>query len=234
MTFVTVPVLVQSRSDGRRPELKTLSMVRSSISRDQGNLLNSSHSDTNKPRLEAWRAGARQNDAAEIASGGKSDTMMMAPSWRIALAAELNVLDRDDPGNGFERARHLRRMFALSGTFHLIEVKSSNISRQGSRGERAANPRPHLLDRLPEAEGAVGDRELGSQRKPPPFEVEDELFPRLRALSHAVDEPDKFLFAFGRGADDQQALRAPRLSGSAATCSSFRAVAMEMPPYARS
>ena len=66
----------------------------------------------------------------------------------------------------------------------------------------------NLLDRLPEAEGAVGDRELGSHRKPPPFEVEEELFPRLRALAHAVDEPDKFLFAFGRGADDhQQALR---------------------------
>src|SRR2546430_548633 len=72
----------------------------------------------------------------------------------------------------------------------------------------AAGPRPHPLDRLPEAEGAVGDRELGSHRKAPPFEVEEELFPRLRALAHAVDEPDKFLFAFGRGADDhQQALR---------------------------
>src|SRR3981081_1079008 len=72
----------------------------------------------------------------------------------------------------------------------------------------AAHPRPHLLDRLPEAEGAVGDRELGSHRKLPPVEVEEELFPRLRALAHAVDEPDKFLFAFGRSADDhQQALR---------------------------
>src|ERR1700719_3037921 len=68
----------------------------------------------------------------------------------------------------------------------------------------AACPRPHLLDRLPEAEGAVGDRELGSHRKPPPFEVEEELFPRLRALAHAVDESDKFLFASGRGADDHQ------------------------------
>jgi hypothetical protein len=120
-------------------------MVRSSIRPDQGNLLNSSHSDTNKPRLEAWRAGARQNDAAEIASVGRSDAMMMALSWRIALAAELNVLDRDDPGNGFERARHLRRMFALSGSFQLIEVKSSNISRQGSPGERAAKTAQTLV-----------------------------------------------------------------------------------------
>src|ERR1700737_243312 len=37
---------------------------------------------------------------------------------------------------------------------------------------------------------------------PAPFEIEEELFPGLRALAHAVDEPDKFLFAFGRGADD--------------------------------
>ena len=34
---------------------------------------------------------------------------------------------------------------------------------------------------------SVGDRELGSHRKPPPFEVEEELFPRLRALAHAVE-----------------------------------------------
>ena len=48
----------------------------------------------------------------------------------------------------------------------------------------------------------------GPHRKPPPFEVAEELLPRLRALAHAVDESDKFLFAFGRGADDhQQALR---------------------------
>jgi hypothetical protein len=33
--------------------------------------------------------------------------MMMASSWRIALAAELNVLDRDDPGSGYERARFM-------------------------------------------------------------------------------------------------------------------------------
>src|ERR1700719_3436108 len=83
----------------------------------------------------------------------------------------------------------------------------------------AACPWPHLLDRLPEAEGAVGDRELGFHRKPPPFEVEEELFPRLRALAHAVDEPDKFLFAFGRGADDhQQALRGLPRAGLAHGC----------------
>src|SRR4030081_1734042 len=52
-----------------------------------------------------------------------------------------------------------------------------------------ARPRPHLLHRLPETEGAVGDRELGSHRKPPPFEVEEELFPRLRALRTPSTSP---------------------------------------------
>src|SRR3981189_3495293 len=60
----------------------------------------------------------------------------------------------------------------------------------------------------PSAAAPAGPPDRASHPRPPPFEVEEELFPRLRALAHAVDEPDKFLFAFGRGADDhQQALR---------------------------
>src|SRR6266536_1267852 len=67
---------------------------------------------------------------------------------------------------------------------------------------------PHFLDRLPEAERAVGDREFGSHREPTPLQVEEELPPGLRTLAHAVDEADKLRLAFGRGADDdQQALR---------------------------
>lgn len=72
----------------------------------------------------------------------------------------------------------------------------------------AARLGPHFLDRLPEAKRAVGDREFGAHRKPAPFEVEEQFFPGLRALAHAVDETDEFLFALGRGTDDnQQALR---------------------------
>ena len=72
----------------------------------------------------------------------------------------------------------------------------------------AARLRPHFLDRLPEAERAVGDREFGADRKPAPLQVEEQLPPGLRALAHAVDEADEFLLALGRGADDdQQALR---------------------------
>src|ERR1700730_17581124 len=72
----------------------------------------------------------------------------------------------------------------------------------------ASDRRPHLLDRLPEAECAVGDRELGSHRKTTPLQIEEQFLPRLRALAHAVDEADEFLLALGCGAnDDQQALR---------------------------
>src|SRR6266498_4463415 len=55
---------------------------------------------------------------------------------------------------------------------------------------------------------AVGDRELGPHREPAPLQVEEQFPPGLRALTHAVDEAEKLLLAFGRGADDdQQALR---------------------------
>jgi len=64
--------------------------------------------------------------------------------------------------------------------------------------------RPHFLDRLPEAESAVGDREFRSHRKPTPLQIEEQFLPGLRALTHAVDEPDEFLPALGRGSDDDQ------------------------------
>ncbi len=68
----------------------------------------------------------------------------------------------------------------------------------------AAGLRPHFLDRPPEAERAVGDREFGPDREPAPLQVEEEFLPGLRALAHAVDEVDELLLAFGRGADDDQ------------------------------
>ena len=72
----------------------------------------------------------------------------------------------------------------------------------------AAHLRPHVLDRLPEAKRAVGDRELGADHKPTPLEIEEQLPPGLRALAHAVDEANKLFFALRGGADDdQEALR---------------------------
>jgi hypothetical protein len=39
----------------------------------------------------------------------------------------------------------------------------------------SARLRPHFLDRLPEAERAVGDRQLGRHRKSAPLQVEEQL-----------------------------------------------------------
>ena len=74
--------------------------------------------------------------------------------------------------------------------------------------QQAAGLGPHLLERLPEAKRAVGNRELGRHRKSAPLQVEEELPPRLCTLAHPVDEADEFLLTLGRGPDnDQQALR---------------------------
>src|SRR5712691_13216529 len=61
--------------------------------------------------------------------------------------------------------------------------------------------RPHLIDRLPEAERSVGDSELRGDRQTAPLEIEQQLLPGLRALADAVGKPDQLLLAFGGGAD---------------------------------
>src|SRR4029077_7056464 len=72
----------------------------------------------------------------------------------------------------------------------------------------AAGLGPHFLDRLPEAERAVGDRELGPDRKAASLQVKEEFLPGLRTFADAVDQNDKLLLALGRGTNDaQQALR---------------------------
>jgi len=71
-----------------------------------------------------------------------------------------------------------------------------------------AGLRPHFLDRLSEAERAVGNRELGADRESMSRQIQEQLSPGLRTLAHAVDQADEFLLALERGADDdQQALR---------------------------
>src|SRR5262244_2040906 len=68
--------------------------------------------------------------------------------------------------------------------------------------------RPYFLDGLPKTERAVGDGKLGSQGKAAPFEIEKQLLPGLRALTHAVDQADELLLALGHRPDDhQKALR---------------------------
>src|SRR5215470_20384943 len=61
-----------------------------------------------------------------------------------------------------------------------------------------------LLDRLPEAERAVADREVGCDLKTTPPDVDEELAPTLRALPHPGLEADEFLPAFRCGADQHE------------------------------
>ena len=62
----------------------------------------------------------------------------------------------------------------------------------------AAGRGPHFLDRLPEAERAVGDCELGPDRKPASLQVEEQLLPGLCTLAYAVDQADELLLALRR------------------------------------
>src|ERR1700675_433603 len=57
----------------------------------------------------------------------------------------------------------------------------------------AARLWPNLLERLPEPECTVGNRELGSDRKPPSSQIEEHLLPGLRALADAVGQTDELL-----------------------------------------
>ena len=65
--------------------------------------------------------------------------------------------------------------------------------------------RPHLAERLPEAERAVGDGEFGRDRQATSLlQIEQQLPPRLRALARAVGEAEQLLLALRRRADDHQ------------------------------
>src|SRR5258705_1205244 len=67
--------------------------------------------------------------------------------------------------------------------------------------------RPHLADRFPEPERAVGHGELWRDRQASGFRVEQPLAPVLCAFAGAVGEADEFLLALRRCADqDEDAL----------------------------
>ena len=63
---------------------------------------------------------------------------------------------------------------------------------------------PELADRLPEAERAIGDGDLGRHRQTPALEIEQQGAPVMSALARAVDKAEQLLLALRRGADDDQ------------------------------
>src|SRR6478672_6934743 len=64
--------------------------------------------------------------------------------------------------------------------------------------------RKDLVDRLPEPERAIADREIGRNLEPTLLDVDEKLTPALCALSHPGLEADEFLLALGCRADQHQ------------------------------
>ena len=64
--------------------------------------------------------------------------------------------------------------------------------------------REDLLERLPEAERAIADRQLGCDRQATGLQPDQQLPPTLGTLSRADLEADQLLLALGRSADDHQ------------------------------
>ena len=63
---------------------------------------------------------------------------------------------------------------------------------------------PDLVERLPEAERAVANRDLGGDGQPASLNLDEQLAPTLGALADAHLEADEFLPTLGRGADQHQ------------------------------
>ena len=77
-----------------------------------------------------------------------------------------------------------------------------------------ASARINLVERLPEAECTVADRDLGRDGEPAPFHLDQELTPALSALTDADLEAHQLLPALGR---------APIITSMHSACSSMRA-----------
>ena len=133
------------------------------------------------PLTDVLRNGAR----ALLAHAVQAE----AAAWLSAHADKLT----DDGRQRLVRHGYLPEREIMTG-IGAVPVRCPRVrDRAGEGAGRASSatpPRPPARSRR--------HRRRPRARVPsqaPPFEVEEERFPRLRALAHAVDEPDKFLFA---------------------------------------
>ena len=65
-------------------------------------------------------------------------------------------------------------------------------------------PGKDLVERLPEAQSTIGDRQFRSDREPARLQVDQQFAPALGAFTDADLEAEQFLFTFRRGADHHQ------------------------------
>ena len=63
---------------------------------------------------------------------------------------------------------------------------------------------PHLAERLPEPESAIGGGEFRRDRQATPLQIEQQRAPVMGALARAVGETDQLLPTSRRGADDNE------------------------------
>jgi len=81
----------------------------------------------------------------------------------------------------------------LYGLRHLVEEIGSLVQ----PAPLVAGAGKDLVESLPEAEGAITDRDLGRDGEAAAFHVDQQLAPALSAFPHADLEPDQFLLALG-------------------------------------
>ena len=117
------------------------------------------------------------------------------------------LLDEDRDGGFGRRSRRRRGDLAdvglhgaLNGFRHLVEQVGGLVQ----PAPLVAGGGQDLVEGLPEAEGAVADRDLGRDGEAAPLHVDQQLPPALGAFPHADLKPDQFLPAFRRGSDEDQ------------------------------
>jgi hypothetical protein len=137
-------------------------------------------------------------------SAGKSQKASSTSRSLIKHSAALSYLISTKASNAVRLGHPDLLQYALG--FRLLALRQlvQHIGGLVNPAALAAGFGPHFLDHLPESERPVGNGELKPDRQPAALQVEKQFLPGLRALAHAVDEPDKFRFALRRGADDDQ------------------------------
>src|ERR1700722_2588025 len=139
----------------------------------------------------------------EVEEGEQSVPVLDQAGGRLLVLGAVFIgehIDRRLDGRAGRRSVNLSKV-----CFHVdLDRESDLVGHVGG----LMNPTPlmpgagkDLLDRLPEAERTVADRDVGRDLEPTSLDVDQELARALRALPHPGLETDEFFLALGCGAD---------------------------------
>ena len=142
----------------------------------------------------------------EVEEGQQGVTVPGQALGRLGVFRPI-LVDEDRDGCFGRRSRRSRGDLAdvglhgiLNGFRHLVEQVGGLVQ----PAPLVAGGGQNLVERLPETEGAVADRDLGRDGEPAPLHVDQQLPPALGAFPHADLKPDQFLPAFRRGSDEDK------------------------------